>query len=408
MMKKKSKINPRGNARTPDQRCILCQNEILAKVKPEHILLNSLGGRMTVRDVICSECNHQMGIGPDEDLAKSTEFLRNICQLKAGDGDDAPQIRGLEFDGLRFDLTNRAKPRVRAQKPLGLSATDKEIQVAIEAYSEEEAEKLATGAAEWIAKRLGRATPEAVNAIKQDILKDMRSGFRPGPEIRQAVQFGTGKSQQSKAKACLALWARFHGNAEVNSSRYDVIRHFIRSGERPEVSDGFIELDTRPLPKLPDRFGTNPNVVWVGSNTLGKAFGYFRLYGAIGWRIPLCDRGAPLNQRHCLVSNPFDNKEWAVLRDNQCPVDTDWIFAHLDVEQHDFEQVQNRLTPMLAFAHKLSKRSWLDALVQEGLQKHGCKEGETITEKHIKGLVDHIGPALTAYLLKKSVHSSRS
>ncbi len=67
--------------------CILCRQPITEKTKPEHVLLNALGGRMTVREIICSGCNHEMGIGPDQDLANSVVALRNSGNLKAGDGE---------------------------------------------------------------------------------------------------------------------------------------------------------------------------------------------------------------------------------------------------------------------------------------------------------------------------------
>lgn len=127
--------------------CILCQNQIPEKNKPEHILLNALGGRMTTRTVLCPTCNHEMGKGPDSDLAESTAFLRNICRFKAGDGGDAPQMRGLEADGERFDLKPGMQPKMRVQKPMDVRIDDDHIEIRIESYSDEEADKLAEGAA---------------------------------------------------------------------------------------------------------------------------------------------------------------------------------------------------------------------------------------------------------------------
>jgi hypothetical protein len=389
-----------------DHRCILCLEQIPKKTKPEHVLLNALGGRMTVRNVICPGCNHGMGIGPDDDLANTTELLRNICHLKAGDGDEAPEIRGLQTEGQRFDLVAGMKPRPRAPKPLDLKFTEEEIQVSIDAYSDAEAEKLLTGAATAIAKKLGYQAPEVIAAIRQEISKDKRSSFVPAPAIQQRLKFGDGRSKQSKAKACLVLWAKVCGNAEVNFQRYDAIRHFIRTGHKTESGEKMIQMDTRPLPELPARFGTNPNLIWVGSDDAGRTFGYFRLYGAIGWRFLLCDEGAPSGQRHCLISNPFNNREWAVLEGSQCPIVQDWIWASWDVGKPEYDQVQARLSHMLKYAHEASKSEWLGELVFEGLQKAGWKEGETITEEHVSKLSDYVSRALTAYISKKDIPAS--
>lgn len=389
-----------------DRRCVLCKEEIPEKTKPEHVLLNSLGGRMTVRDVICPECNHKMGIGADEDLAKTTEFLRNICHLKAGDGDSAPEIRNFKTDGQRFDLAAGMKPRLRAEKPLTLSFSDEGFQVVIEAYSEVEADRLLTGAATSIAKRIGKYPPGAIDALKKEMLKDKRSSFRPAPAINYTLQFGSGRSQQSMAKSCLVLWARECGNAEVNLPQYEEIRHFIQSSDEPKGHRHMMAMDTRMLPTLPERFGTNPNVIWVGSNENGMVFGYFRLYGVIGWRFLLRNSGAPSGKKVCLISNPFDNKEWGLFKDGECPIGIDWVWETWDVERPDFNLVEAGLRPMLKYAHEASTDDWLRDLIFAGFQKSGCGEGEKITKDHIEILAEYISLAITAYITQKEISYS--
>lgn len=271
--------------------CILCQETIPEKTKPEHILLNALGGRLTARKIICPDCNHDMGKGADSDLADTTVFLRNICQLKAGDNDDPPQLKGLETDGERFDLKPGIQPQIRSAKPLDIRTNDDGFHIRMEAYSDEEADKLARGAAAKIVKELGHNAPEIIDAIKRDILKERRSSFHPAPKINQQLQFGTGRSQQSMAKACLVLWAMEVTNDEVNTTGYDRVRTFINTGLKNDEPEDLVKIDTRSLPTLPSEYGSNPNIVWAGSDEDGCAYGYYRLYGAIGWRFLLRDRG---------------------------------------------------------------------------------------------------------------------
>ena len=64
--------------------CVLCKTQVSENEKPEHILLDALGGRKTTRDVLCSICNNKMGAGPDKDLAESVGALRTIANLKSG------------------------------------------------------------------------------------------------------------------------------------------------------------------------------------------------------------------------------------------------------------------------------------------------------------------------------------
>ncbi|MEP2707829.1 MAG: HNH endonuclease [Roseibium sp.] len=385
--------------------CILCQKPIPEKTKPEHVLLNALGGRLTTRKVICPNCNHFMGNGPDKDLADSTAFLRNICHFKAGDGDDAPQLRNLETNGERFDLKPGMQPQMRPRNPMDVQIDEDKIYTRISAYSDEEADKLASGAAIKIAKHLGHKTPEVIEAIKQDILKERKSSFRPAPKVHQQLQFGTGRSQQSMAKACLVLWAMEVTNDEVNSNRYDAIRQFINTGVKDSELVKLMKIDTRPLPPLPIEYGNNPNIVWAGCDE-GGVYGYFRLYGAIGWRFLLSEQAVPHNLQVCLISNPFDNKLWRRIRNHDSPVGYDWVNAQWDSWPPQFDQVVTRLEAMSAYAQKLSEDTWLPQLVRQGLSRAGCCEGDLVTEQHVSAFSQHVGRAISAYILQKDIPDS--
>ncbi|MBB4305501.1 hypothetical protein GGD81_004581 [Rhodobium orientis] len=358
---------------------------------------------MTVNHVICPSCNHKMGIGPDNDLADSVAFIRNICGFKAGDGDEPPEIRGLESGGTKLDLIPGMRPRLRPKQPLDIQITDKDIRVQVNANSRQEAEKLAKGAAAKIAKQFGRKGGDVIELIAQDLLKDSTSFFSPAPSISYQAGFGQGKSQQAAAKACLVLWAKHCGNDEVNSKRYDAVRHYILTGEKTDNPEEIVKLDTRTLPDLPERFGLHPNIIWVGSDPAGQTYGYFRLYGAIGWRIALCGQDAPVSRHVCLISNPYDNRSWALLERAENPIDHDWVFAQWETWPPDYRNVQSRMALLLKYAHAKSQDDWMANLVREGLEKADCREGDIITPGHIEIFSNYIGRALTAHILKTTV-----
>src|ERR1700730_10772144 len=70
--------------------CIFCDGELGPDTKPEHILLNALGGRKTTRRVICSKHNNDFGGGIDDALADQVGVLRNHLQLESGTGKPPP------------------------------------------------------------------------------------------------------------------------------------------------------------------------------------------------------------------------------------------------------------------------------------------------------------------------------
>jgi hypothetical protein len=59
-------------------KCIFCENELTENTKPEHILLNALGGRKTTRRVDCSSCNSTFGSTIDNEVGQQVAVLRNM------------------------------------------------------------------------------------------------------------------------------------------------------------------------------------------------------------------------------------------------------------------------------------------------------------------------------------------
>jgi hypothetical protein len=384
--------------------CVLCIQPIPEKTMPEHILLNSLGGRKTVSTVICPNCNNKFGKGPDKDLANSTEFLRNICNLQSGDGGEAPHIKGLESDGEKFDLDPGMRQKVRAKKPMNLELGRKEVSVKIEAYSKSEANKLVRGAAIAIAKHIGHSSSQVIEGINQEILNGWSSSFRPAPPIKQQLQFGVGQSQQAMAKACLVLWATKVSNVEACKDQYNTIRDFINDGSKSlNAHSAIAKIDTREVPSVPEKFGQNPNFIWVGSDALGRVFGYYRLYGAIGWRFLLCNEGGVPARQFCLISNPYNNKHWDLLEEQDVPVGYDWVAEEWNAYPPQFDKVLSKFNVMIEHSQEQSQKKWVGDLIRDAFNKVGCLEGDVLTEKHAAGISDYIARAMTAHVLRVEV-----
>ena len=90
-------------------RCIFCDNELTASTKPEHILLDALGGRKTTKRVDCSACNSSFGETIDKHLANQIEQVRNLMQFKSGSGDLAPQLRNVIAGDKRINIQGDGK-----------------------------------------------------------------------------------------------------------------------------------------------------------------------------------------------------------------------------------------------------------------------------------------------------------
>ena len=92
--------------------CIFCDNSLGPDTKPEHILLNGLGGRKTTRRAICSDCNNRFGATIDAALADQVEVIRNLLQLQSGTGKQPPMLRNIRAGAKRINFRNDGKPEL--------------------------------------------------------------------------------------------------------------------------------------------------------------------------------------------------------------------------------------------------------------------------------------------------------
>src|SRR5687767_9421827 len=72
--------------------CLFCSSALTQTTKPEHVLLNCLGGRKTTTVVTCSSCNEALGSELDDELCDTVKEIRNYLALPKGDGSPAPMI----------------------------------------------------------------------------------------------------------------------------------------------------------------------------------------------------------------------------------------------------------------------------------------------------------------------------
>ena len=260
--------------------CILCLRHVDGVAKPEHILLNALGGRKTSSKLICNSCNEKTGSSIDQDLADSIATIRNIAGFPKGNRKSAPSLNvDTEHGKVRFD--SGLKPILNSQKIVIENDGSEQKTVAVRANDYEELSKLVP--------HISKIT----NKNESDIWEELNSSgeyiFIPIGMQRFQLSFGAFGSQQSMAKACLELWAVCTQNTEVTKGSYDSIREFINKGGK---SNNFSSI-LNPTDDLgvfrKCGYSYFPNIISVYSNKKGVVYGEFILYGMIGWRFILGD-----------------------------------------------------------------------------------------------------------------------
>jgi hypothetical protein len=93
-------------------KCLFCESELTDDTKPEHILLNALGGRKTSRRLICSSHNQAFGGSVDKAMAEQVAVLRNMLQLDSGTGKDPPMLKGIDAGGEKINFRSDGVPEL--------------------------------------------------------------------------------------------------------------------------------------------------------------------------------------------------------------------------------------------------------------------------------------------------------
>ena len=388
--------------------CIICKAAPPDPEKPEHILLNALGGREKTTKALCSRCNNAFGSGADKDLADSVIFLRNIANLKSGTRNSPPIMRSINSEGRIFDLKPGGNPVIKPSKPpLSLKVGEK-IKIEIHARDGNQIKELIEAVAktreikklfEDAAIKRGLEVPSTkkfVSHVLENGQAEQR--FYRCPPVNEKFVFGPGKSKQSMAKACLVLWNELVGNEEVCNSRYDLLRSFIRS-EEDSSSDNYASLykeDYREVSDYDKIFESHPSIIWVGSNESGRVLGYFRLYNIAGYRFELSQKDASPNRSICLVSNPFNTSIRKVYfqKSDFGEISFEWL-ERLDRElELNPENVTRSLQRFLSRANDKNR----DSIFDKAWDEADIPEGEYLTDDQVKILSERIAIRLIPYL----------
>lgn len=344
--------------------CIFCENALTADSKPEHILLNVLGGRKTTQKVDCSVCNGNFGSTIDNEVGKQVAVIRNMLQLESGEGGLPPMIRKLQSGGDIINLKNDGTPKL-VSKPFSVrDLGDGQFELQVMAESIEDLAPYIPN----IAAQL-KCSEDQVLQILQSTTGSQTE--RRPETVHHALGFGGPLAVRSAAKSALVLWATLTGNDEIKSAQYESVRRFILKGDEA-FNLLHTHLDSRFLPQnneLKSRFGKFFNLIYVKSNESGRVVAHFTLYNVISCQIVLAEAGGTPNARIGLISNPLDPGEWSDTIADELDIDFSW----LDAPDYSDEFVRARERFESAARHHAETRleQELNHICADVFAKHG-------------------------------------
>lgn len=347
--------------------CIFCDAELTAITKPEHILLNGLGGRKSSRNLICDEHNGGFGSTIDKALLDQVPVIRNMLQLESGQGKPPPMLRGVEAGKEVFNIRNDGSFQ-QVERPFNITKReDGEFILNISGRSWEHIVELIPD----IAAALKTTEDEVRHMLKAS---SAESVWKRPDAIRYDVLLGGTEALRSMAKACLELWATVAGKDEVKSSAFSAARQFILSGDAEFLRDRTCQ-DYRHLPcagTLAAHYGDFFNVIYVQSDASGRVIGHFTLYNMMAWQIVLADNGGQPDRRVGLASNPLDPGTWSDAIAEKFDIGCAWLSTpEIDDDQARFA---SRVEAMIKHHLWKGMGASVEHIVAEELKKLGIAD----------------------------------
>jgi hypothetical protein len=364
----------------PLHTCIFCNNELTADTKPEHILLNALGGRKTTRSVDCSVCNNYFGSTIDKAITDQVEVLRNMLGMPSGAGKIPPSLRNVQAGTDRISLNGDGTLDI-VQKPFTLTNNpDGTVTLSINGRSVEE---IATHIPN-IAAMLKISEEKVIELLGSVTGKQVYR--RPGT-VHFNLSFGGHDATRSFTKSCLVLWATKVGNEELKSEIFAAARQFVVAGnERFNLER--VHFDSRAVPhedECKQRFGDFFNLIYIRSDQAGRVIGHFTMYNVLSWHMVLAEAGAAPNLVIALASNPLDPATWSDTIASEIDIPFPWLNTPDFTDE--FSRAHQRLCAVMERSQADAMSREVDKIARSVFEKHGVKEGSSVMDPAIKNLI---------------------
>lgn len=348
--------------------CIFCQSILNATTKPEHIIPNSIGGRVTSRTIVCSDCNHEMGKQIDEPFADDFKVIRNQLNIKTGSGQPPPTLRKVATNQGMVDILPGGVPQTSS--PL-IEPAQNGKGFAIKSHPDR-----------WFELLLHQL---------------YRHGYRPGDDIQRwnlaanserffvdgddgfVISFGSLEHLRAIAKMAFESFA-IRWCVEAHDPRLDQVRTFVRHGG--QSSCVMWDYENRPsLPFQSVELGPAYHSVFVWSMGPGEPLAAaVTLFGGYCWTVELAKEWWENPFAYAHAVNPLTESivgNHRVVETIPGPrLDPNWA----NKRQPAVEAVRNHSANLFTLWYEMQKdkhlRSMIHRVVNQVMEREGWTDGE--------------------------------
>ena len=348
--------------------CALCQTSLTAtNTSNEHIIPNAIGGRKTVRDFICKQCNSETGETWDSELAKQLQSFCAMLDISRKRGKNRPIP--VETVSRRQLIWNpNGALTIRAPK-FETRVRDGKTHVSIQARSQRDLKRMLIG--------LSRTRPDL--NVKELLSQATLTEEHLEEPLHLSHQFGGPLAGRSITKTCLAL------AYDAGLSRNDcphAIEYLVSDGH---ACFGYYN-ETDPVVRRPKN--TPLHCVYLCANAAtGLVLSYVEYFGFQKMVACLSSNYSGSTREHCYAVNPLTGEELSL--EFELDLRKEDIAAIYDYKKVNHDRSTRDLQEMLSVWRKMDRdraisnaldEAVADACLQLKLESEGIIPEEVVPE----------------------------
>ncbi len=358
--------------------CYCCGTPLTKEnVSVEHIIPNSIGGKLKSNNLLCEPCNKLLGSEIDDELAKQFNFFMNFFMIERERGKYQP-LAGKTKDGEEYVLNGteiKSKPKISVDKNT----------VSFHGNDEKDVKTYFKG--------LLKKYP---NLKIEDIISNANRGrYYLNEPISLQLNVGGGKVFRAITKIAANFFIYKGGNKDYITNTLSYIKGSDDS-KKTWYHFGFknenLNVDEQKLYHF---------IKIIGDSKEEILYCYIELFGTLKFIICLNDNYQDTDIEYQYFYNLFSKQEIKTpIKLNYTRNELHEILNNTD-NQYFISNIQANMQKTMDVAHKIHSDKTVSNLINESIEKAFTKSGESvITEAMLKEFVDDISYSMAVYLAR--------
>ncbi|WP_410211890.1 HNH endonuclease [Aquirhabdus sp.] len=365
--------------------CIYCKTARFKNDKgsEEHVILSSLGGKKTSRNICCQACNNRLGTEIDEELAKEFSFFSTMLDIKTGRNKTAPtQKNVIKHEGYTYDINPGGSFKLsKAIVTIEDTAKYEEKSISIVANSSQEVSKLF----EQALKKFGGSLEDF-----QKLDGTLNTSY--APTIHRQIALGGEKQLRSITKMMLTYAATLISPERLRNGCFDPAIEYIEG--KNSAYDG-IQCDyITPFPDQPSLDTINHRIFFITSEKLKLAIGLIEIYGKLRFSAILSKNWEGPSLLKAYAIDPVTQKQSNI----DLPI-SEKIFDFLDQRYMDIENSVNAISHIIQTFQERQSDKVISKILYKALKRHIAQEG-SVSKEMIEEFSKEVALEFTKYLFR--------